>query len=512
MACFGGVIKVCTNEGGQPVTLPNQNSNGQNNNQNNGVNNNPQNPGSVDQPNNGGSAIVNLPQGDNNSTSTNTGQGTANGGVIVQINNGTAIINYGTINYYYIVTNNGSTTAPTAAESSNIPRTNGKIDLRTFLRNQLTLLGAVRGSENPVQFALAKINSDKAFVEAFVQALREKFDRVRIYERKSEAQNLYQYSVKATGNGLKVKQWLSVENDRAKYGLQLKTENLKFREWIDVNATEGRVNYNLNLRVGNIKISETFNGTKADYTYSLEFTRDRKRVQNFEGITLGSAKVEGNRYILTPNAYAQRGAVWSNEKLDLTKDFTVKANLYLGDRVRGADGIAFVIQNSPQGRDAIGMAGGGLGYRGIENSFAVEFDTWKNPGEINGNHIGFDLNGEGRREVPTSERVFPLPQPLESGREIPVTINWNYLGDNRARVSVNIFGKTYSYVIEDIVKLFGGTKAYIGFTGATGGERNLQYVSNVKVIAETEEKGGRLNGGSFAWSLNIPQSLQLRFP
>jgi hypothetical protein len=42
----------------------------------------------------------------------------------------------------------------------------------------------------------------------------------------------------------------------------------------------------------------------------------------------------------------------------------------------GADGITFVIQNAS--RVALGNAGHGMGYSGITNSIAVEFDTYRN--------------------------------------------------------------------------------------------------------------------------------------
>lgn len=190
---------------------------------------------------------------------------------------------------------------------------------------------------------------------------------------------------------------------------------------------------------------------------------------------VGSAKQEGSKVILTPPERNKGGAVWSNQEVELTKNFEVKAKLYLGNRPQGADGIAFVIQNSPQGNKALGALGGGLGYAGIPNSVAVEFDTWKNPKDINGNHLAFDVGGN----VADSKKVFILPHPLESGKEIPVTIKWNYLGNNRAQMEVNIFGKTYSYQINDIEKTFGGKKAYIGFTAATGGEYNLQYINDI---------------------------------
>ena len=67
----------------------------------------------------------------------------------------------------------------------------------------------------------------------------------------------------------------------------------------------------------------------------------------------------------------------------------------------GADGFTFVIQNSDSslfgggGSSALGSTGGGLGYAGIPNSLAVEFDTWFNPvlGDPNGNHISVHTAG-----------------------------------------------------------------------------------------------------------------------
>ena len=62
-------------------------------------------------------------------------------------------------------------------------------------------------------------------------------------------------------------------------------------------------------------------------------------------------------------------------------------DVYTSCRSRGADGFAFVIQNfDPL---ALGKAGMEMGYGGIMNSLAVEFDTYYNyefydPGE---NHV-----------------------------------------------------------------------------------------------------------------------------
>ncbi|CAN0485445.1 unnamed protein product, partial [Phaeothamnion confervicola] len=47
--------------------------------------------------------------------------------------------------------------------------------------------------------------------------------------------------------------------------------------------------------------------------------------------------------------------------------------------VRGGDGLAFVLQRDPRGAAAVGGTGAQLGYGGIAESLAVEFDTWYNP-------------------------------------------------------------------------------------------------------------------------------------
>jgi hypothetical protein len=62
-------------------------------------------------------------------------------------------------------------------------------------------------------------------------------------------------------------------------------------------------------------------------------------------------------------------------------------------RSRGADGFAFVIQN--QDALALGRRGSGLGYEGIKNSLAVEFDTFFNEDQFDPyeNHVSVHTRG-----------------------------------------------------------------------------------------------------------------------
>lgn len=63
--------------------------------------------------------------------------------------------------------------------------------------------------------------------------------------------------------------------------------------------------------------------------------------------------------------------------------------------VRGADGFAFVIQKDPNATDIVGQVGGQMGFGGIQNSLAIAFDTWQNPGQdsLFADHISIQSRG-----------------------------------------------------------------------------------------------------------------------
>jgi hypothetical protein len=92
----------------------------------------------------------------------------------------------------------------------------------------------------------------------------------------------------------------------------------------------------------------------------------------------------GDGLRLTDNAPDQTGAVWLSHKQRVTLGWSLEFTFRMWDRSlpcdvcqpAGAEGFAFVIQNSDMGVKALGRGSSGLGYSGIENSVAVEFDTW----------------------------------------------------------------------------------------------------------------------------------------
>ena len=103
---------------------------------------------------------------------------------------------------------------------------------------------------------------------------------------------------------------------------------------------------------------------------------------------------------LTPSQPFKRGAFWRRQPVLVLRGFstefewqvgehsrsclTVKdaafnGNLYSSCAVHGADGFAFVLHLDPSGPRALGAGGGGVGYAGLRNAIAVEFDTSYNP-------------------------------------------------------------------------------------------------------------------------------------
>lgn len=120
-------------------------------------------------------------------------------------------------------------------------------------------------------------------------------------------------------------------------------------------------------------------------------------------ITLhGSAAISGRALRLTPAAFGQVGAAWYTRLVRVSEGFTTDFRYRLARQggaedelgTLGADGFAFVVRGPAT--EALGDAGAGMGYQGIEHSLAVEFDTYLNA-SVENSFSPADLDSDGQR-------------------------------------------------------------------------------------------------------------------
>ncbi len=210
-------------------------------------------------------------------------------------------------------------------------------------------------------------------------------------------------------------------------------------------------------------------------------------------IFVGNATKVSNYIQLNPSSVNKSGAIWYSEPIPVVSGFHSEFSFRMRNgsnnncedgSIPGADGLAFVIQNFiPY---AIGTHGGGIGYDGIPNAVAIEFDTYSNDSnqienffDPNGNHIAVQTAGQ--KEVSSKhQKQFTLGVATNIVPLIPDgTIYYSKIEYKEREKSLLIYLDTLkdfskpSLVIRDfdlssIIKLDRGYRAYLGFTAATG--------------------------------------------
>ena len=192
------------------------------------------------------------------------------------------------------------------------------------------------------------------------------------------------------------------------------------------------------------------------------------------GMTLnGFANISGSNLDLTDGGFGEAGSAFTNNTLDVG-GFTTSFDFQVTSTTNPpADGFTFTIQgNSP---NALGNGGGDLGYGGIGNSVAIKFDYYNNAGEGN-DSTGLFTDG--------ADPYLPAIDLTGTGVNIssgdPMNVAMNY---NGATLNVTITDLTtsasasQSYSV-NIPSIVGGSSAYVGFTGGTGGLSSIPAIQN----------------------------------
>jgi hypothetical protein len=187
------------------------------------------------------------------------------------------------------------------------------------------------------------------------------------------------------------------------------------------------------------------------------------------GLTLnGKATVTGTRLQLTDGGGNEASSAFYSTPVNI-QSFTTQFLFQLTNP--NADGITFTIQNS--GPNALGNPGGGLGSQNIGKSVALKFDLYNSAGEGTSS-TGIYLNGA-TPTVPSTDLLSHGIQ-LHSGDTFKVQLSYN--GTNLSlTITDTVTAATFTTAFPvNISGTVGGTTAYVGFTGGTGGATAIQQI------------------------------------
>ncbi len=147
------------------------------------------------------------------------------------------------------------------------------------------------------------------------------------------------------------------------------------------------------------------------------------------------------------------------------------------DGVQGGDGLCLLLLPRP----ALGLGGGDLGYRGLDGGIALEFDTWRNGEDTDGNHVGIDHRGEVR-----SFAAAPLPDSLNDGTVWTAWLEY----DAATRLLCVFLSAAEERPAEPVLRCFldvasavGAERAVVGVAAATGAAVNVSDVYSLAVTS-----------------------------
>jgi hypothetical protein len=205
------------------------------------------------------------------------------------------------------------------------------------------------------------------------------------------------------------------------------------------------------------------------------------------GTAVSSA--DGTITLTTDGQSQSVGTAWTPNKMEVLTGFLATFAFRISpDRPEGSgsDGFAFVVQNDPMRTAAMGQPGQDLGFGtnvcpspalpGISHSVAVEFDTYQNAGfcgpksvgDPNGNHVSVQTRNRGQNTTNDYYSLGDTTQVpnMHDGTRHDVRIS--YLAGT---LTVDFDGQQVLSVPMQLSNIGLGEsgRAYVGFTGATGG-------------------------------------------
>jgi uncharacterized repeat protein (TIGR01451 family) len=197
------------------------------------------------------------------------------------------------------------------------------------------------------------------------------------------------------------------------------------------------------------------------------------------GLTLnGDADWSDNNNLrLTPAEEHRVGSAWCNNKQFIQSGFRTTFQFQIIDGSGRGEGLAFVVQNDDF--LAFGDAAGGIGYNGITNSLAIEFDT-----QLSGTFDDPDINHISVHTRGTEANSAHLDYSLGYNTSIPDmsdgqvhTVTIEYVSGTMKIFMDSSPALTVSVDLSTTLNLDSGT-AWVGFTSATGDQYENHDILN----------------------------------
>ena len=214
------------------------------------------------------------------------------------------------------------------------------------------------------------------------------------------------------------------------------------------------------------------------------------------GLTLnGSASVTAGSLQLTGTAVRQTGSAFYRTPIAVNGSTSFRSSFAFtiggGSGTNGADGFAFVLQNSSRGFNALGNAGGFLGYDTIGNSLAIEFDTYRNAGDISGNSVAVVINGATRNALTQVNAPFDL----NNGTRYFAWVDYNGSTETLAVYLSTSPEQPVFALLKTQIQLDSivGNSAYLGFTAGNFDAPNFHRISAWSFTLDTPSGDPPLN-------------------
>ena len=212
------------------------------------------------------------------------------------------------------------------------------------------------------------------------------------------------------------------------------------------------------------------------------------------------SKLGADCYQLTSDRTWSSGAIWYPSPINLTENFEMEVELFLGCSDGGADGIVFIFSSELK----VGYSGEGMGFAGLYPSLGIEFDTYQNYhlGDPAKDHIAVMSNGQINHVNYVNNLAGPImSKNLEDCKNHKLKVLWK-AKEKELLVSLdgsNIIGLQKN-IVSDIFNE--DPKVYWGFSAATGGQRNEHRICFEKLAFDELPKTNTFKKSKEATILN----------